>query len=84
MLTTCGRVDLNFLHGRNFVKECTLAEEVQSLLTVVGYGDLDLRVAHTLELDAQRGVTLIDIDGSSRGDGGQSSNGELSEGLHDD
>lgn len=81
-LTTSSRIDLDFLDGSNFIQESTLAEKVQSLLTIVGDGDLDLRVANTLELNAQRSVTLVDIDRGSGGDSGQGSNGELE--LHDD
>lgn len=81
MLTASSLVKLDLLDGGDLVKEGTLAQEVQSLLAVVGDSDLDLRVANTLELDAERSVTLVDIDGGGGGNGGQSGNGKLE--LHD-
>ena len=77
MLTASSLVKLDLLDGGDLVKEGTLAQEVQSLLDVVGDSDLDLRVANTLELDAERSVTLVDIDGGGGGNGGQSGNGKL-------
>jgi hypothetical protein len=83
-LTASCRVDGNLLNRKFLIQEGTLAEQVQGLLAIIRHSDLDLRVPRGSKLDTQGRRALVDIDSSGTGIGRQSSDGELSDDLHDE
>jgi hypothetical protein len=68
------------LVGRGLVEESSLVEQLVASLVVVGQGNLDLAVLDLGQGDGERGVSLLQVDGSraDRGhEGGESGGGDL-------